>query len=309
MRTVEAAQGKWKGVLVALGVDQKFLKNKHGPCPICAGTDRFRFDDKNGTGTYYCSGCGAGDGMALAMKATGKSFKETAQEIDKIVGTVSAEKVTDIKRDPAIALRKLMAGAVDPKGTPVEKYLASRGLSLPEAAVKYNPKVAYYEGGKFVKNYPAMLAIFANQNGAPNSLHITYLTPEGTKAKVDTVRKIMTPKEPLAGGAIRLFKQSNVMGVAEGIETALAASQMDDLPVWACANANMLERWNPPEGVEWVHIYADNDKNYTGQAVAYKLANRLSLAGVRVLVCVPEIFGDWNDVLLRGPESQAVING
>jgi putative DNA primase/helicase len=112
----------------------------------------------------------------------------------------------------------------------------------------------------------------------------------------------MTPKEPLNGGAIRLFESAKIMGVAEGIETALAAAKLEELPVWACANANMLEQWKAPEGVEWVHIYADNDQNYTGQAAAYKLANRLSLAGLKVLVCVPDMFGDWNDELLRSNE-------
>lgn len=304
MRTAEAAVGKWVGILTQIGVDPKHLKNKHGPCPICSGKDRFRFDDKNGTGSYYCSGCGAGDGMTLAMKFLDKPFKETAQQIDQIVGTVRAINSNDSRKDPAVALRKLMSDSREPTGTPVESYLKGRGLRLPEHDIRYSPAAPYYEDGKFQGRHPAMLAIFRNASGEPISLHITYLTKDGKKADLPVTRKIMPPKEPLAGGAIRLFDEGEVLGVAEGIETALAAAKIDDIPVWACANANMLEKWRPPEGVEWVHIYADNDMNYTGQASAYKLANKLSLAGVKVQVLVPDIFGDWNDVLVSDIETQ-----
>ena len=57
----------WHGILVGLGVPASALVNKHGPCPVCGGNDRFRFDDKEGLGTFICSHCGAGDGPKLAM--------------------------------------------------------------------------------------------------------------------------------------------------------------------------------------------------------------------------------------------------
>ncbi|MDW5657205.1 primase-helicase zinc-binding domain-containing protein, partial [Klebsiella pneumoniae] len=40
----KAARGHWSRILPALGV--KVLKNRHQPCPVCAGKDRFRFDDQ-----------------------------------------------------------------------------------------------------------------------------------------------------------------------------------------------------------------------------------------------------------------------
>ena len=63
----EAAHGRWPSILSALGLDERALSGRHGPCPMCGGKDRFRFDDKEGRGTYFCSGCGAGDGVQLAM--------------------------------------------------------------------------------------------------------------------------------------------------------------------------------------------------------------------------------------------------
>ena len=56
MRLKESAQGRWYGILTQLGIDSAFLKNTHGPCPACGGQDRFRYDDKDGHGTYYCNG-------------------------------------------------------------------------------------------------------------------------------------------------------------------------------------------------------------------------------------------------------------
>ncbi|EBV4482594.1 DNA primase, partial [Salmonella enterica subsp. enterica serovar Typhimurium] len=42
--TVKQACGHWSRILPALGV--KVIKNRHQACPVCGGSDRFRFDDK-----------------------------------------------------------------------------------------------------------------------------------------------------------------------------------------------------------------------------------------------------------------------
>ena len=53
MDTVNRARGRWREVLPALGVETRFLQNKHGPCPLCGGRDRFRWDDRDGSGEIY----------------------------------------------------------------------------------------------------------------------------------------------------------------------------------------------------------------------------------------------------------------
>ncbi len=47
-----AAQYRWQEIHAAIGIDQRYLKNKHQPCPACGGKDRFRYDDKDGSGTF-----------------------------------------------------------------------------------------------------------------------------------------------------------------------------------------------------------------------------------------------------------------
>jgi hypothetical protein len=65
MNTIERARGRWREILPQLGVETRFLTNQHGPCPICGGKDRFRFDDRDGSGSYYCNQCGPGPGLVL----------------------------------------------------------------------------------------------------------------------------------------------------------------------------------------------------------------------------------------------------
>jgi phage/plasmid primase-like uncharacterized protein len=83
----QRALGRWYGILSTLGVATNFLRNKHGPCPVCGGKDRFRWDNKDGKGTFYCSQCGAGDGFELLKKLKGWDFKQAAAEVEGIVGS------------------------------------------------------------------------------------------------------------------------------------------------------------------------------------------------------------------------------
>src|SRR3981189_2194330 len=86
MNTIGRARHRWAEILPQLGVDIRFLTNRHGPCPICGGRDRFRFDDKDGSGSYYCHQCGAGSGVILVRKKHEGDFKTACDEIDKIIG-------------------------------------------------------------------------------------------------------------------------------------------------------------------------------------------------------------------------------
>jgi putative DNA primase/helicase len=58
MNTVERARGRWREILPIFGIETRYLHNRHGPCPLCGGKDRFRFDDRDGSGSYYCNQCG-----------------------------------------------------------------------------------------------------------------------------------------------------------------------------------------------------------------------------------------------------------
>ncbi|MDQ6955527.1 MAG: DUF3631 domain-containing protein [Mariprofundaceae bacterium] len=90
--TKERAQGRWGEILSRFGVDAACLDGKHRACPVCGGVDRFRFDDKDGSGSHICSQCGAGNGFALIGKIGGHAdFKATAAAIDALMGWVDAD--------------------------------------------------------------------------------------------------------------------------------------------------------------------------------------------------------------------------
>ena len=143
-----------------------------------------------------------------------------------------------------------------------------------------------------------MLAALIDVNGKAVNVHRTYLTEDGRKADVDEVRKVMPGGLP-AGAAIRLAPYGSKLGIAEGIETALAASALFGVPCWSAVNSTGLEKWLAPAGVTEVVIYGDNDPKFGGQAAAYSLAHRLACAGLAATVHIPPTVGDdWNDVLI-----------
>jgi putative DNA primase/helicase len=86
--TVERAQHRWREILPLVGIDTRYLTNSHGPCPLCGGKDRYRFDDRDGTGSYFCSQCGAGVGIIMVRKLKGWDYKTACDEIDRILGDV-----------------------------------------------------------------------------------------------------------------------------------------------------------------------------------------------------------------------------
>jgi len=292
MRISEQAEGRWPGILAALGVPEEFLQNKHGPCPQCGGKDRYRFDDK-GRGLWYCNGCGAGDGFSLLMNMQGMSFKESARAVEGVVGTVQPSVVkqpdTQAAKDRLAKVGK-MAG---PVGQEVTRYLVNRKVALCDY-LREIPAMPYYEDGKKQGTYPAMLGAFRGPEGEIRTMHVTYLE-NGAKAAVDAPKKFLPPIHKRSGGAIRLSDITDTLGIAEGIETALAVKKHIGTNCWAAGNTTMLEAFIPPLGVSAIEIYGDRDHSYAGQKSSYALAERLTREGYTVNVYLPERIGDFCD--------------
>ena len=56
----QRAHGRWTEVLASLGVDERILKRRPLPCPVCqSGVDRFQYTDRFGQGNYHCRKCWA----------------------------------------------------------------------------------------------------------------------------------------------------------------------------------------------------------------------------------------------------------
>jgi len=291
-----ATNGRWYGILSSYGIDQSFLRNVKGPCPLCGGKDRWVWDDKEGKGTYFCRGCGPGDGLNLLQKYTGKSLKELMAEIAPRVDNFESKKPR-AKPSGDERIRRIIKESVPISnfhGGIVRQYLASRGVKA-SPFLREHPGLKYYDAdGKVVGTFPAMVALVENMT-AVATLHITYLTAEGTKAPVPSVKKILTPRCSTDGAFIRLTKDYDAVGIAEGIETALAVMKMYNIPCWASGTAGMLEKFCPPPAVQGVIIYGDHDASFTGQKAAYTLAQNLVKKGITVTVKIPDKVGDFAD--------------
>jgi len=311
--TIKAAHGRWREILSCIGIDPKFLTKKPGPCPMCGGTDRWSFDDRTGEGDYVCRACGAGKGLQLAMKFKRIEFKEAANEIDKIIGNLPPSNgkpsfETTRATDPR-ALR-LLYGESKPIycEDAVGRYLFRRQLHEPYSkALRYVPEMLHYPTRT---KHPGMIATFTGPDDRPATIHRTYLTHDGRKADIDPPRMFMRGAVA-AGGAIRLHPVDDEMGIAEGIETALSARDLFEMPVWATTSAAMLAAWQAPAHVKRIVVYGDSDYSFTGQAAAYALAKRLVMEAERdkiervVEVMLPPLGQDWNDVLMEGTDEES----
>ncbi|MGY9980653.1 primase-helicase zinc-binding domain-containing protein, partial [Citrobacter freundii] len=80
---IKQANGQWENILPRFNIVVP-ENGKHGPCPHCGGTDRFRFDNKNGRGTWFCNNCGHGDGLDLVKKVLGWDTVEAASRIHDV---------------------------------------------------------------------------------------------------------------------------------------------------------------------------------------------------------------------------------
>jgi putative DNA primase/helicase len=283
-----------------MGVEARLLTGKHGPCPICGGKDRFRWDDKDGTGSYFCSGCGPGDGFMLAEKVTGKTFKELFVLVQDNIGTVPMPEIKPKTDDQAN--RMAMRAVWEAAGTPSEHSLV--GLYQKNRLGRLWPSTAIREAAGLrygtAEMHPAMVARISDPQDRGVNMHLTFLTDDGRKADIEPVKKVMKGTLP-DGCAIRLWPAARIMGIAEGIESAMSAAILYKMPVWAAINSTMLAKWVPPDEAEEIWVFGDNDGNFAGQAKSYALAHRLvAQFGRQVRVEIPYDPGmDWNDILKK----------
>ncbi|MBK5963850.1 hypothetical protein CCR95_07055 [Thiocystis minor] len=325
------AQGRWIGILPRLvpALEPALERpGRHGACPMHGGSDGFRvFRDVAHTGGGICNSCGAfPDGFALLRWLTGWTFPVALEAVGASLGLTEhvarlpvralAAPLTPKARSVDACQQALRStwgeslAPTDPAAWPLWRYLEHRGVGpslawLDPRVVRFHPHLAYYENGRATGNYPAMLARVSDPHGKAVTLHRTYLHRNGAwKATVPSPKKLMPPVASMTGGAIHLASVDTEMGVAEGIETALAARCLSGQPVWAAVSATLLAKFEPPAGVRQVTIWADRDRSKTGEQAAAALQKRLLRSGVEARIQLPNRAipqgrkgVDWADVL------------
>lgn len=296
MRTKDAMVGRWKSALSDYGLTDQQLSGKHCPCPICGGHDRFRFDNKDDKGTWFCGQCGAGDGFKLLAGILNTDFKTIAAELDKRIGNYQEDKKP--VATSAVPMIKKIGQGLQRLGDidPVTLYLRSRAIrKIPKDHLRFNPSVFHWVERR---SMPAMVAAMRDATGKAVGYHMTFLEVTGEKAAIESPR--LYTKGESGHCVIRLSEPAEHIGLAEGIETALSVTELYGLPCWATGDAARMAKFVPPEGVQQVTIFADVDHNFTGEAAAFALAQRLIRSGIACEVRQECPRGtDYNDLLRK----------
>jgi phage/plasmid primase-like uncharacterized protein len=328
------AAGQWDRVISILAPTLapalEHPGKRHIDCPMHGGKKDFRvYRDVAESGGGVCTCGNWPDGIALIGAANSWTFRETLEEVGRLIlgepgiapihRSLKKRERDTAKEDTAIRQRLLALwnGGI-PWNSPASRtlwlYLRHRGLKLPRNLqhVRFNPSMLYYEDGKLAGRFPGLMARVMAPDGKPVTLHRTFLTGDGQKAPVSSPKKLCShaTDRPLNGAAIRLFPADEKLAVAEGIETALAVTQLTGIPCWATVSAGLMAEFIPPKGVKHVVVYADKDRpsrfhpDGHGQEAAKTLIERLWRRGIHAGVRIPpgEIPEDkkgidWLDVL------------
>lgn len=198
--------------------------------------------------------------------------------------------------EPSAVALSIWQSTIAAEGTPVEAYLASRGLTcwLPPS-LRFHRGLKHPLGG----TWPCMVALVTRgADDMPLAIHRTFLAREGHgKAAVEIAKMMLGP---CRGGAVRLRGPSKILMVGEGIETCLAAMQATGHPAWAALSTSGLRALDLPGCVRDVIVLADGDD--PGEAASRDCALRWIRQGRRVRIARPPRGMDFNDVLLgRAP--------
>jgi putative DNA primase/helicase len=275
MTIADLTQGRWPDLLAQLGgLTAEQLTNKHQPCPLCGGKDRYRFDDQDGTGSWFCNKCGgkdqaggAGNGVDMLMRRNGWSYAETCQRLEDHLGQVpeppikGAEHVWHytsrfvVCRFPGKRIRPLWWDGSQwlwkAPPTPRPLYWARRHATAPVLVV---------EGEKAAD---AAAALFPS--------HAVVTWPSGCKAidKADW--------SPIARRRCVLWPDADDVG----------REAMDKLaPLLLKAGAAQVRIVTPPSGVAEGWDLADADWS-PAEAAAYLMANRKAPVELQELA-IPE---------------------
>jgi hypothetical protein len=183
-------------------------------------------------------------------------------------------------------------------GTIVERYLRARGI-----AIELPPSLRC-GGGHYLDRYqpPAMVAAVQAPDRRTIAMQTTLIDPRGDrKAQVRLPRKTTGA---LGAGAVRLGPAGDVLGLAEGVETALSAMQITGVPVWACLGSFRMCRVAVPDAVRELHLFGDNDD--PGRDAVERAAHAHRHRRV-VIHFPPDQFPDWNDAVRLS--SQVAMKG
>ncbi|MGQ5554689.1 DUF927 domain-containing protein [Proteus mirabilis] len=297
------ANGQWQAILSHLGAEVPL--NTHTACPHCGGKDRFRFDNKDGNGTFICNQCGSGDGLDLVQRVLGVSVTEAAKEVANIIGIDTRSACP-----PAYRRSEIKAQQDELKAQQAEKQANEKREKHKRFIERYNRTIANVQRGRSDYLKAKGLHGFEMDLLQDGSLIIPLLDAGGVITGAQTIKpngdKRLLSDSAKSGSYYPINEPVNVSTViiAEGLATALTCHliQPEAHTVAAIDAGNLIHvakvmRVKYPKSK--IIIAGDNDikpgQDNTGKLAAEKAAKAVN--GVAVLPPTDDK-ADWDDYRL-----------
>lgn len=265
-------------------------------CPVhCSRgpTLALRDGERGGLIVKCFGGCDAPDVLA-ELRRLGLISDGARDRPHRLPGTTRPDERDDAARRLAMAQR-IWNSAHDARGSPVVRYLASRGITIaPPPMLRYTPALRRPDGSYG----PAMVARIDSIDGDLIGITRTWLARDSAGSWRRHDRAMLGRA---TSGAVRLAPAAKALLIGEGLETCLSAVQASGMPAWAALSTSGLVGLILPPIVRHVIVLADNDRSGAGERAAYAAAQGWIAEGRAVRIAMPPKPGsDFNDVLI-GP--------
>ena len=198
---------------------------------------------------------------------------------------------------------RLFYEARGPYGSPVEAYLRSRNVALPDTGagewVRFHPNCPFAR-----QRSPAMVCLVRDMvTDEPKGIHRTALDHEGRAVEINGNKRLSFGRT--GGGAIKITPHADVdqeLGIGEGVETTLSLLRIRDFgtrPIWALLSAGNLR--NVPMFADVRKLWIATDHDRAGLRAARELAARWRAANREARLIIPTTPGlDLNDLAMGG---------
>jgi hypothetical protein len=207
------------------------------------------------------------------------------------------ERIRSIWRDARVAM-----------GSPVATYLESRGITHLSSSLRFHPRTPLGKG-RCVSFRPAMIAAVQDDEGV-SAIQRTFFDRRSPCLAQDLPKAKLALGRP-GSGAVRLYRATCRLGLAEGIETAESAAILLNIPVWATLGNERLARIAIPDFVDELILLPDND--HGGRLAAKQALAAYQRSGRSIRTVWPwRGLNDWNEVLMeelglsRRPDGRAI---